>query len=130
MAGRSKTNPDRFVLTMTKNNVARKSQSLSYEIVSEGGVSKIKWLGNSTESADDLVCESPRANNSKSSDATHFLLDVLADGPIAAIKIFEMANQKGISETTLNRVKSSLGIRSRRVGFGEGGRSEWMLPSS
>src|SRR5262249_19254364 len=56
-------------------------------------------------------------------DVRLFLKAILAGGPMEAKKIEEHAAQQGISTHQLNRMKTKLGVRSEKTGFGSAG--EW-----
>ena len=68
-----------------------------------------------------------RQEPSRLDEATDFLRDVLADGPLPASKIKTLAVDADIKEMTLNRAKKKLGIETKREGFGAG--ASWTLPS-
>ncbi len=58
------------------------------------------------------------------------LRELLADGPLAARKIFEKARNAGISEITLRRAKAREGVGVQKVGFQDGARWLWSHPST
>jgi hypothetical protein len=72
------------------------------------------------------------------SEVTEFLRDALASDALGVPKLEAMARARGllaehqrITQAKLfRRVKTSLGIRSIRYGFGAGGRWAWELPRS
>jgi hypothetical protein len=61
------------------------------------------------------------------SEAVEFLNEVLADGPVAASRVKEEAEDASISERTLARAKKKLGVMSYREGeTGERGKGRWL----
>ena len=98
-------------------------------ITSEGrdiGTSKIEWLGEELAATASKVLAG-RQEPSRLDEATDFLREVLADGPLPASKIKTLAVDEGVTERTLKRARKKLGIASKREGFGAG--SSWTLPS-
>ncbi len=130
--------PGRFVLACTKLNGAPKPPSLEYEIaevVLGGGIkaSTVKWLGETTESADDLVRESEPRQRGPSPDkrelAEAFLRKVLADGAWHPSEpIIDAAKAAGIKYPTLKAALHALGGSYRKAGFRGGW--DWSLPGT
>jgi hypothetical protein len=122
--------PNRRVLAQVKNNMAPDQPSLAFEIVaSPEGTPTISWLGTCAWSADQLMGRSPAAApaSSASERAKEFLLAFLADGPRTCHEVWAAAQQEGLSERTLNRVKPELQIESARVWINGAPRSYWLL---
>jgi hypothetical protein len=67
-------------------------------------------------------------DNPALSEAKYFLRDVLADGAVEAREVKRMAGEICIAEITLKRAKASLGILTRRDGFGKNGGFAWEFP--
>jgi hypothetical protein len=65
----------------------------------------------------------------KPEKAEDFLRYGLANGPVAATKINEMAEGKH-PWVTVRRAKAKLGIVSKHSGFGPGSEHLWALPNS
>ncbi len=59
-------------------------------------------------------------------DATEWLSEFLSKGPVLAVEVIKAASKMGFSRTTLQRAKTSLGIKSSKVGFSKGW--GWILP--
>jgi len=63
-----------------------------------------------------------------SANAETFLREMLADHhEVPAETIWTAAHEKGISERTLKRVKSRIGVKTERRGYGPHGRWFWSL---
>lgn len=119
--GRDPTDPTdtHRAVVHTKSNLARCGPSLGFRL-DEGGFT---WTGRSNLTADDLL-SSDGAQRPRS-EATQFLEDLLADGAKPASEVFDAAARWHISQATLKRAKSELGVESTRVG-GVGSEGEWM----
>ena len=57
-------------------------------------------------------------------EAAEFLKEELAEGPVPSKELFKKAEAEGISETTLKRAKSLLGVKSKKLREGW----VWILP--
>ncbi len=62
-------------------------------------------------------------------DATQFLADLLADGPVPVKGIKADADGAGYSWRTIRRAQKELGVAAVREGYGKGGAWVWKLPS-
>lgn len=79
-------------------------------------------LGETTNTAGDLLSSATRDELSARSEARAFLEAELAEGPKSATDVKVAAGEIGISESTLNRTKRDIGVRSIRPG----GRGAWL----
>jgi hypothetical protein len=123
--------PQRRVLAQVKNNLAPPQPSLAFEITGpEGGTPTISWLGTCDWSADQLVARRPvvTPQSSASERAREFPLAFLKEGPRTCHEVWAAAQEQGLSERTLNRVKRELEIESDRVWVNGAPRSYWLLP--
>jgi putative DNA primase/helicase len=74
----------------------------------------------------ELLNNPPSAEQrSELEDAKEFLSEVLADGPVAVKQVRVEAENVGISKSTLERAKNSLGVKSERVSDSNEGRGHW-----
>lgn len=121
------------VLASVKCNIAKLPPSLKFHVeqVAEG-VGQIKWGGHSPRGAAALLAAPDSNRKATAFDrAADLLTDVLAGGPMPAERVLDLAKGRGVSEHTLERAKSRLGVRSQRVGtVGAGGHWEWKLPDA
>jgi hypothetical protein len=94
----------------------------------ESGAVRVKWLGETEVSAKELLATSQAEENAGArSEAVEFLNDVLSDGPVAAGRVKEEAQDAGISERTLARAKKKLEVKSYREGESGGrGKGQWL----
>jgi archaellum biogenesis ATPase FlaH len=112
LAGKNPRNPKQFALVHTKCANGPKGSSLTYSIGGDG----LNWLGSADISADDLLGGTP--STVKPVDgAVAFLREILAAGPKASAEIQAAADERGISERTLQRAKHPAGVICRPSGF-------------
>ena len=76
--------------------------------------SKIKWLGESSYTADDLCKPDKGTEGSALEDAVEFLKEVLAEGAMPSNDVKAQAKEDEISIATLNRAKKALGIKPQK----------------
>ena len=58
-------------------------------------------------------------------DAEDFLRQLLKEGSVLRIQVSQEAEEAGISERTLRRARSRLGVKAKRVSDGNEGRGHW-----
>ena len=114
--------PERRLFLPVKMNVARKAPGLAFRLVEVGGAARVEWDENPVNvdvedvlAGPDLVTE-----RTERDEATDFLREILARGPVAADDVKDQARAAGISERTLSRAKADLGVEAEKTGF-EGG---------
>ena len=116
LIGRSPDNGDIRIVAHQKRNLAPIGTSLEFTL-NDG---KVEWLGESDISAEDLMAgNSPDKANSKIDEATAVLTSYLANGPKPYHEIMELAKTERISERTMLRAKTGLGVISNKS------RNEW-----
>lgn len=123
--------PDRRLLLLTKMNVCEESAGLAYRL--EDGV--VCWEeGSVTMSADDHMANDGFKSQGSTDtgqavvDAADWLADRLSDRSLAAVTIQDLADDEGISWTTMKRAKKKAAVQTQRVGFGKGSVVWWTLP--
>jgi len=105
-----------------KGNLSARAPALGYEL-REG---QFGWTGESPLTAALLL--EPDRGPSKQDKAESFLRGALANGPRLSRDVLEEGLEAGVSERTLERAKSSLGIQSYSEGKkGKGGADAWYL---
>ncbi len=130
LAGVHPRDPARRVLVHTKSSCCRAGQSIAYELATHAdGViecGRFVWAGVSDVTAAELLAPEPTGGrDSPLGAAEEFLVALLAKGPMASAEVLSAAERAGISERTLERAKSSLGVLSRKRRKAEGGGWEW-----
>lgn len=89
----------------------------------------ILWRGLSNETAASILAQPKNDEESNGlADAKDFLLEVLKEGPKISEEISREARRAKVAQRTLDRAKATLGIRSRKIGFGMGQHWVWLLP--
>jgi hypothetical protein len=100
------------ILASTKNNLGPRPDSLRFALEILGGdVPRLRWLGSTPLTADDLlVLDSATEGKSAAAQAEKFLKEFLKDGPMAAQLCYAEATKRQISEASLRRAKTRLGV--------------------
>ena len=126
----------------SKTNLGRACDGLAYRIadtVVMGGDGEViwapyvKWEDSTVKiSADEAVAAMSGDAESRGAkeEAKTFLLQVLADGSVAAKEVKRQAEDAGISVASLRRAKSSLRVNVKREGFGPGSVVLWEMQNS
>lgn len=106
------------LINHTKSSLSASGKSLTFSIDENG---KIVWgdFVDCTNNGDDT-----EERTTKREFAKDFLREILASGSVSANEIYSAANEKQISDKTLQRSKKELGI----VSYSEGGMWFWKLP--
>ncbi|WP_154889384.1 AAA family ATPase [Longibaculum muris] len=107
--GELKDDPETRVVVQDKNSLACKGESFAFKLSKDNGFS---WAGKTNVTIDELLAGKTR--QTEKSRATNFLSDLLADGPLPATEIYELAKVESIAERTLNSAKRDLNIKSIR----------------
>ncbi len=114
------------LLSVFKSNLAPIQPAYKWKLKqTEGGMAKIQWFGPIELSADEAL-GGKAADKIKYQEALAFLRGHL---PLKQSVIEERGREMDISMTTLQRAKTTLGAKSRKVGFGSDGVWEWYIPS-
>lgn len=107
------------VLSSAKVNNAPKPGSLQYtlDFDEDSETGRIRWLGGSALSADDLVAEnSVKESPSQRSEAEAKIIELLteADGWMASVEFNEAMTEAGFKPATVSRARKELGIVPRK----------------
>lgn len=124
--------PERRILASTKCNLAQLPPSLAYDLsTAENGALRIGWMGPSPHTAESLLA-GPKDDEEPGSlqDAQDVLRTILAQGAVTSRLVIAEARKAGVSERTLKRAKTVLGVKSQLLGFGAQGQWQWRLPES
>lgn len=124
----------RRVLACVKNNLAAHPPSRVFELWQPEGLdhAAIRWLGESTLSADDLNAAHAAVqpdDHTGQADRADWLRDLLAPGRMSFRDVLRLAKEAGFSERSLRRSAASLGVRIDREGHGTEHRTYWSLPT-
>jgi hypothetical protein len=129
LVGKCPDDPNLSVLCQFKSNLGPIAPSLLFEPVEclpEKEV-RIEWRGQCDYTSQDLLA-SPAAQQRKLGEAMEFLTDLLANGPVRQKEIERKAIAEGIAVRTLERARETLGVISKRKGWGPGSACYWRLP--
>ena len=116
------------VLAGQKSNLSPMPDSLAYRITTAAnGAARIEYAGTTEAKADTLLhIPSDAEERSALGDAIQFLRGELEAGPVAANTVKERCKEQSISDGTLRRAKSALGVASVK---NSDGHWAWELPS-
>lgn len=120
------------VLVHAKCNLAPLESPQRYAIEgrdTEGiQTSAIRWLGDATGiSVASILGRDSDEERGQLAEAKTFLAVELAEGPVATKELFKRASDVGLSEKTLRRAKSALGVEARKEGLT--GPWFWKMPN-
>jgi hypothetical protein len=136
--------PARRLFIPVKNNLAPRGDGLSFRIEQfplDNGIlaSRIEWGRDTvTRTADEILQATAAEADNPQSEAENLLRDILSSGEIS-IEDFEAearaagllgAGQRIGHNKTLRKARESLGVISRREGFGPGAKYYLRLPGS
>jgi len=129
--------PDARVLTHGKSNLGPLAPALRLRVVSR----RVAHEGRTLDTAvvelldeaphlrvSDVLAPASDEDRSERDEARDYLRTVLEDGPRPSRDVIREARDIGISERTLRRAKSDLGVTAERQGYGSDGRWCWRLP--
>jgi putative DNA primase/helicase len=126
-------NEGRVLVLHAKNNLAPPQKGLAFRleqrIVAGGIVASTVCFDSEhvSQTADQaLAAENESGDRSARAEATDFLAEKLAGGPVAARDVEDHARAVGISIKTLRRAKKDLGVKVEKTGFDGGW--VWRLP--
>jgi putative DNA primase/helicase len=126
LVGRDPADDELRVLAPVKMNLALMPAALQYSLGESKGFPVLRWRGQAHRRADELVGSE---HTGERQEATAFLLDTLAEGPVAATEVRNAASAAALSWATVKRAKADLGVVSAKSGFGEGACWFWSLPA-
>lgn len=106
------------ILAPLKSNLGPPAPALRFQVVgATNGSSMILWLDETTHKADVLLSDPlPPDEQSAVDEGADVLRQILAGGPVESVKVKEEARKAGISERTLWRAKSRVGVSCDKRG--------------
>ena len=104
-----------------KSNIDELGASQAFRLTKKDG---FEWLGECDATAGDVLKESDSVSDGsvvyheseKLDGASEFLADLLSNGAMASEEVFQISRNHGISDRTLNRAKTQLGVKSFKDG--------------
>lgn len=116
----------RRLLLPMKNNLAPDVGGLAYRILDRGNGAALEWDPEPVNvSADEALDREAGADRSAREEATEFLRESLADGPIGSKELQADARGAGIALNTLRRAYKDIGGKPRKCGLKGGWLWEW-----
>lgn len=104
------------VLAPLKSNLGPPAPSLAFSLEeASNGAVRVEFRGETRHGAEALLAApSDPEERSALDEARTFLADALKDGPVGAVEVKKDARNADVSEATLRRAKTALGVRSRK----------------
>jgi hypothetical protein len=142
VVGEDPEDPDRRILASVKCNLTLRPPSLAFRLASvfvprASYHPVVTFDGEASISADDLATARAEASNdggaegrSAVQDASDFLREWLAPGPLSRREVEGLAKSNGVSIRTLQRACRAAGVTVDREGSGKTHRSVWRLEST
>jgi hypothetical protein len=115
----------RLVLPV-KNNLGPDEGGLAYRVEAVEGIPRIEWEPEPVHISAEEALSPDREHRSATDEASDFLREVLADGPMKATDVQREARQAGISDKALRSARERLGIKPHKRGYQ--GAWVWELP--
>ena len=129
--------PEQRVVATIKCNLTAHPEPMAFGFTHGG---HFTWMGVTEVDVSRLMAPPVRdEDRNEREEAKDFLKSLLADGPVPAPKVQQESKELGISNRTLSRAKSDLGVVSLRSGAGEEGHGKgrgktatwhWHLPET
>lgn len=124
----------RRILACVKNNLAPYPPSRIFEVYEPEGHEhpRVRWLGESPLSADDLNAAAAASNaeeRDSARDRIDWLREVLSAGEMDSREVLQLGRKAGYAERSLQRAAKVLGVCSQRQGHGRDHHTTWSLAS-
>ena len=109
-----KNKPNERVLVMQKSNLAPTGKAIIFSV--DNGV--VIWSEEVEKTADEILNSSDGAGrpDNQTQNAIEMLTDILSENPMLQREIIQEMNKRGISERTVRKAKSILGVQSIKRG--------------
>jgi hypothetical protein len=127
LAGSDPEDDELKVLARVKGNLSAPFPAIAYRLVAHGFTVRVEWLHETDHVAEQLLVQADDPEDRSALDeAKDAILDLLADGPIAADLAIRELKKRGIAERTWKRAKVALRVRSLKESFS--GDWSWFPP--
>ena len=99
---------------MQKSNLAPTGKAIIFSV--DNGV--VNWIEEVEKTADEILNSSDVAGrpDNQTQNAIEMLTDILSENPMLQREIIQEMNKRGISERTVRKAKSILGVQSIKRG--------------
>lgn len=135
MVGRDPEDPEgpRRILAVSKSNLAAFPPAMAYHMVEhENGTARIIWEGTTHHTASAITAamqQDDGEERTERDEAADAIRAALADGRRVQKDVLkEVREITGCSDSTIQRARRRLGVKSDREGFGPGSQVYWRLP--
>ena len=117
----------RRILVPVKSNLSEPAPALAFRLTD----GRFCWdvPPRTAVDVDEVLGGVHSEDRAEQEDARVSLREALAAGPVFSKDIERDAKANGISQRTLFRAKSSLGVQARKVGFASAGKWYWSVPA-
>lgn len=128
MGAKDPDDPERRLIASTKSNLGPTPPTLAYRLAScDNGAARVDWDGISTHTAQTMVQQDRDQEGGALGEAVAFLRELLADGPMLGRTVKQRARDHDISEATLRRARTQLGVKWEKAKT-QDGQYTWELP--
>lgn len=126
LVGKDPNDPTKGAIVHIKSSLATPGPSIGFQFTDDG----FKLTGESSITADAILNQTKNSpEDTKLENAKSFLKEMLADGKeVLAADLYTEAAKLDISDRTLQRAKSVVGVSQKRSGYGKFGRWYWYIP--
>ncbi len=133
--GQHPEDEDLRVMAVTKLNVTKRPDALTFEIRSLPDTlkrqdrSQLVWGDFVDITSDELNAVSP-SKKKRTNEVEDFLRELLSEGPMTSGAVERAAAARGINMKILLKVATEIGIIRQRKGYGKSRIAEWALPTT
>lgn len=120
VVAKDKNDSQRRLFLPVKANLGPDSCGLAYRVFADGDTACIEWEAGQVDIDihDALAPDVPDREQPERDEATEWLRDRLENGPVPVKELKKEAIAAGVTWRTLERAKSSAGVRARKRGMG------------
>jgi hypothetical protein len=130
LVAKDPNDPGRHILAVVGSNIGPEPPPLAFKVVgaalheSQIMTSRIEWLGEVPDVDPSSLLASQKTDGAHG-EAVNLLQEMLSDQEVPASQVEAAAEAQGISRATLYRARKSVGVPSKRKGFGPGSAVYW-----
>jgi archaellum biogenesis ATPase FlaH len=120
--GADPENEEEKIFACAKINIAKKPKSLRFAVEVTymegiGGVPRIAWRGESSESADSIAMIPANGNHKGPRDTAKKLLkEIIGDSAVMVSEVKKQMKAAGISDATIRRASEEIDVRPKKIG--------------
>ena len=110
LIGRDANDPSRRIMIPIKSSLAPEGPAFAFELTSDNG---FRWMGTCDYTADELLGNAPHVE-SKLQKAKDSLMEILYDGDLPGLDVYEKMHSLGIGKRTIDTARKEIGINAYR----------------